>query len=38
MIGGGLLVVVGLLEVTGAWTTVIIWLKVHWFADYTAPL
>lgn len=38
MIGGGLLVVVGLLEVTGAWATVIIWLKVHWFADYTAPL
>jgi cytochrome c-type biogenesis protein len=38
MIGGGLLVVVGLLEVTGAWATVIILLKVHWFADYTAPL
>lgn len=38
IIGGGLLVVVGLLEVTGAWASVIIWLKVHWFANYTAPL
>lgn len=38
VIGGGLLVVVGLLEVTGTWATLIIWLKVHWFADYTAPL
>ena len=37
-IGGGLLVVVGLLEVTGAWATAIIWLKIHWFVGYTAPL
>jgi hypothetical protein len=29
---------VGLLEVTGAWASLIIWLKVHWFANYTAPL
>ena len=30
-IGGALLVVVGLLEVTGAWTAAIVWLKEHWF-------
>jgi cytochrome c-type biogenesis protein len=29
-IGGGLLVLVGLLEVTGAWTAAITWLQVHW--------
>jgi hypothetical protein len=38
VIGDGLLVVVGLLEVTGTRATLIIWLKVHWFADHTAPL
>lgn len=38
MIGAGLLVVVGLLEVTGASASVIIWLKINWFAGYTAPL
>ena len=37
-IGGALLVLVGLLEVTGAWTTAIIWLKQHWFGSYGAPL
>ena len=37
-IGGALLVVVGLLEVTGAWTAAIIWLKEHWFNSYIPPL
>jgi cytochrome c-type biogenesis protein len=37
-IGGVLLVVVGLLEVTGAWTSAIIWLKGHWFSSYQTPL
>jgi len=37
-IGGALLVVVGLLEVTGAWTAAIVWLKQHWFSSYTPPL
>jgi cytochrome c-type biogenesis protein len=37
-IGGAMLVVVGLLEVTGAWTSAIIWLKVHWFSGYAPPL
>jgi cytochrome c-type biogenesis protein len=37
-IGGALLVVVGLLEVTGAWTAAIVWLKEHWFNSYTPSL
>jgi cytochrome c-type biogenesis protein len=37
-IGGVLLIVVGLLEVTGAWTAAIVWLKEHWFSSYTPPL
>jgi len=35
-IGGGMLVVVGLLEVTGAWSAAITWLQIHW--TYTAPI
>ena len=37
-IGGGLLVLVGLLEVTGAWTAAIDWLRTHWLASYQSPL
>jgi cytochrome c-type biogenesis protein len=37
-IGGGLLVLVGILEVSGAWTTAIDWLKIHWLASYQSPL
>jgi cytochrome c-type biogenesis protein len=37
-VGGVLLVVVGLLEVTGAWTTSVDWLHTHWFGGYTSPL
>ncbi len=37
-IGGGLLVLVGVLEVTGAWTAAILWLKLHWIGSYTSPL
>jgi hypothetical protein len=33
-----LLVAVGLLEVTGAWTWAITWLHTHWFADYNLPI
>ena len=36
-IGGGLLVLVGVLEVTGAWSAAITWLQVHW-SGYTAPI
>jgi cytochrome c-type biogenesis protein len=37
-IGGVLLVAVGLLEVTGAWTSAIDWLHTHWFSSYNPPL
>jgi cytochrome c-type biogenesis protein len=37
-IGGGLLVLVGVLEVTGAWTAALTWMKVHWIGSYQAPL
>ena len=37
-IGGALLVAVGLLEVTGAWTSAIIWLHTHWFSGYNLPI
>ena len=37
-IGGGLLVAVGVLEVTGAWAAALLWLKIHWIGNYQAPL
>jgi cytochrome c-type biogenesis protein len=37
-IGGALLVVVGVLEVTGAWATAMTWLKIHWIGGYQPPL
>jgi cytochrome c-type biogenesis protein len=37
-IGGALLVAVGVLEVTGAWASVLLWLKIHWIGSYQAPL
>jgi cytochrome c-type biogenesis protein len=37
-IGGIMLIVVGLLEVTGAWASAITWLKVHWANSYTPPI
>ena len=37
-VGGVLLVAVGLLEVTGAWTAAINWLHTHWFSGYNTPL
>jgi len=36
--GGVLLVAVGLLEVTGAWTSTVNWLHTHWFSGYNMPL
>jgi cytochrome c-type biogenesis protein len=36
-IGGLLLVAVGLLEVTGAWSSAMSWLQVHWLGSYNAP-
>jgi len=37
-IGGAMLVCVGLLEVTGAWSTFMAWLQVHWVNSYQPPL
>jgi cytochrome c-type biogenesis protein len=37
-IGGTFLILVGVLEVTGTWTTAMIWLKEHWAGDYHLPL
>jgi cytochrome c-type biogenesis protein len=37
-IGGGMLVLVGVLEVTGAWTAALTWMQIHWFAGYTSPI
>lgn len=34
-IGGIMLIAVGLLEVTGAWSAAVLWLKVHWLNSYT---
>jgi cytochrome c-type biogenesis protein len=36
-VGGLLLIVVGLLEVTGAWSSAMLWLKVNWLSGYNAP-
>ena len=36
-VGGLLLIAVGLLEVTGAWSSAMLWLKVHWLSGYNAP-
>jgi cytochrome c-type biogenesis protein len=37
-IGGVLLIMVGLLEVTGAWTAAMAWLQTHWVNGYTPPI
>jgi cytochrome c-type biogenesis protein len=37
-IGGAMLIGVGLLEVTGTWSTFMAWLQVHWVGTYQAPL
>lgn len=37
-LGGAMLVTVGVLEVTGAWTAALSWLQVHWVGTYQSPL
>ena len=37
-LGGAMLVAVGVLEVTGAWTAALSWLQVHWVGGYQSPL
>jgi cytochrome c-type biogenesis protein len=36
--GGAMLVVVGVLEVTGTWSSALLWLKTHWISSYQSPL
>jgi cytochrome c-type biogenesis protein len=36
-IGGLLLIAVGVLEVTGAWSGAMTWLKLHWLSGYNPP-
>jgi cytochrome c-type biogenesis protein len=37
-IGGAMLICVGLLEVTGVWSTFVAWLQVHWVSGYQSPI
>ena len=37
-IGGAMLICVGLLEVTGAWSSFMAWLQVHWVSGYQPPI
>jgi cytochrome c-type biogenesis protein len=37
-VGGALLVIVGVLQVSGAWVAAMTWLKVHWIGGYQLPL
>ena len=37
-VGGALLVAVGVLELTGAWTSAMQWIQTHWFAGVKSPL
>ena len=36
--GGAMLVAVGILEITGAWSSALLWLKLHWIGNYQSPL
>src|SRR5262249_51769790 len=38
LVGGAMLVVVGILEVTGAWSSALLWLKPPWVSSYESPL
>jgi cytochrome c-type biogenesis protein len=37
-VGGAMLVAVGVLELTGAWTAALSWLQTHWVASYQSPI
>jgi cytochrome c-type biogenesis protein len=36
-LGGAMLVTVGVLELTGAWTSALLWVQLHWVAGYQSP-
>jgi len=33
-----MLVIVGVLQVTGTWTAAMTWLRIHWVSGYELPL
>ncbi|HEY7431352.1 MAG TPA: cytochrome c biogenesis protein CcdA [Streptosporangiaceae bacterium] len=37
-LGGAMLVTVGVLEVSGVWTSALAWLQSHWVGSYQSPL
>ncbi|HUY50489.1 MAG TPA: cytochrome c biogenesis protein CcdA [Streptosporangiaceae bacterium] len=37
-IGGAMLVLVGILQVTGAWSGILLWMKLHWLVSYQSPI
>ena len=37
-IGGAMLVVVGVLELTGTWTAALLWIQTHWVNGYQPPI
>jgi cytochrome c-type biogenesis protein len=37
-IGGAMLIAVGVLQVSGAWTIAMTWLRIHWIGGYHLPL
>jgi cytochrome c-type biogenesis protein len=37
-IGGAMLIAVGVLQVSGAWTAAMTWLRIHWISGYELPL
>ncbi len=37
-IGAAMLIAVGVLQVSGAWTAAMTWLRIHWISGYTLPL
>lgn len=36
-VGGALLIIVGILQVSGAWTAATTWLRTHWIGGYQLP-
>jgi cytochrome c-type biogenesis protein len=38
LVGGAMLVAVGVLEVTGAWSSALLWLQLHWIGNYKSPI
>jgi cytochrome c-type biogenesis protein len=37
-VGGGLLILVGILQVSGGWADVMNWMRLHWISSYSSPI